>query len=172
MKHFVLILALTSLVLSCGQNDNQKKELDLKEKELALKQKELELKEKEMSKQDSNLTKANVPPKSVQLKSEKEESWDAFWILFSNAVKQKNKVALLNLASKGDAFDGGAGGDSPEDWAGRMVGSEEGKYFISVINMGVKPDDIRGKGGKITKKHALYFEFRNNKWYWAGVLVG
>lgn len=175
MKNVILIIGVvifTSFILAgCGQNRIKQKELELKEKELVLKQKELELKEKEITKKDSILTKSRSPLKAEQLKSKKEEQWDPFWILFSNAVKQKDKGALLKLALYDSEFDGGAGGESAKDWAERMVSNREWKTFIADINKGVVRDTYRGKGGKITKECALYFEFKNDKWYWAGVLV-
>ncbi len=108
---------------------------------------------------------------NITVRANANSSWPAFWTQFSNAVKQKNKSALLRLAINSSRFDGGAGGDSAESWAERMVGGEEGKYFVSVVNSGVKATTLRAKGGKITRKHALYFEYVNNRWYWAGVLV-
>jgi hypothetical protein len=104
-------------------------------------------------------------------KMDKEELWVDFWSNFSIAVKQKDKTTILKLALSDSEFDGGAGGESANDWVERMVSNVEWNTFIADINNGVVPDTYRGKGGKITKKCALYFEFKNNKWYWAGVLV-
>ncbi len=50
MRHIILTLSITFLIISCGHNYNKQKELELKERELALKEKELELKEKTPSK--------------------------------------------------------------------------------------------------------------------------
>ncbi|MEO8769599.1 MAG: hypothetical protein ABI402_05925 [Ferruginibacter sp.] len=47
MTKFILIIIVSILFYSCGQDENKRKELELKEKELALKQRELDLKEKE-----------------------------------------------------------------------------------------------------------------------------
>ena len=43
MRHIIFILTISLFVISCGQNDNKQKELELKEKELALKEKEIYL---------------------------------------------------------------------------------------------------------------------------------
>lgn len=45
MQHLIKICTLTFLVVSCGQNNNKQKELELKERELAIKEKELEQKQ-------------------------------------------------------------------------------------------------------------------------------
>ncbi len=49
MRQFILILTLGIFFLSCGQNENKQKELELKERELALKEKEFALKQKDSS---------------------------------------------------------------------------------------------------------------------------
>jgi hypothetical protein len=113
----------------------------------------------------------NLKMSNVDEKIDKEEAWTDFWSDFSNAVKQKDKATLLKLAINDSEFDGGAGGEIKNDWAERIISNEEWEIFIADINKGVVPDEYRGKGGKITKECALYFEFKNNKWYWAGVLV-
>ncbi|MBL0202363.1 MAG: hypothetical protein IPP81_20060 [Chitinophagaceae bacterium] len=38
MRHFIIIVTISSLLLSCGENSNKQKELELKEKELNLKE--------------------------------------------------------------------------------------------------------------------------------------
>ena len=50
------------MMVSCGQNSNKQKELELKEKELSLKEKELALKEKEISATDSLVKKTTKVP--------------------------------------------------------------------------------------------------------------
>ena len=47
MRQIIFLLTVSLLVISCGQNDTKKKELELKEKELVLKEKELNLREKD-----------------------------------------------------------------------------------------------------------------------------
>ena len=45
MRHNIFILCITTILLSCGQNDTKQKELELREREIALKEKELALKQ-------------------------------------------------------------------------------------------------------------------------------
>ena len=174
MKKIILIFSTMLLALfimaGCGQNSAKQKELDLKAKELALKEKQLKEKDSLL-----NLTTTQTPtqtqsPANTQPKS-KEEAWPIFWSSFTNALKQKDKAGLLKLAMNASDFDGGAGGETPNDWATRMVSNSEWKTFVADVNKGVVPDTYRHKGGKITNNCALYFEFKNKKWYWAGVLV-
>lgn len=49
MRHYILIICITVLVLSCGQTDTKQKELELKERELALKEKEFASKQNDTS---------------------------------------------------------------------------------------------------------------------------
>lgn len=53
-KIFTLIAVLVSFIISCGQDDNKKKELELKEKELQLKEKELKMKEDSIKNSSAN----------------------------------------------------------------------------------------------------------------------
>lgn len=53
MKRFIPLLLSSFLIISCGQNTTQQKEIELKEKEIALKEKELKLKEEALSKKDT-----------------------------------------------------------------------------------------------------------------------
>ena len=65
MRHFILTIALATLLFACGQNNTSQKEIDLQKKELELKQKELELKEKELSQ------KGTVEPKKADTVQQK-----------------------------------------------------------------------------------------------------
>ena len=66
MRHIILGLAVSLVLLSCGQNDTKQKELELKERELALKEKELQLKEntnlKDTAKINATTTTTTAPP--------------------------------------------------------------------------------------------------------------
>lgn len=67
MRQLLLIICMTLVIISCGSNKNNQKELELKEKELALKERELALKEKGMQQVDNGkLITENVAGK-VQL---------------------------------------------------------------------------------------------------------
>ena len=66
MKNILTFLGATIIasfiMVSCSQNSNKQKELELKERELALKEKELSLKEKEIPKSDSFVQPAKQIP--------------------------------------------------------------------------------------------------------------
>lgn len=47
MRNIILLITASLFLISCGQDETNKKELELKEKELALKERELNLKEKD-----------------------------------------------------------------------------------------------------------------------------
>ncbi|MDX2048729.1 MAG: hypothetical protein SFU87_18220 [Chitinophagaceae bacterium] len=47
MQYFIVILGISLLLHSCGQNAIKQKELELREREIALKEKEIKLKEKD-----------------------------------------------------------------------------------------------------------------------------
>lgn len=92
------------------------------------------------------------------------KDWPAFWNKFKSAVVRKDKDAILGLAIDDARFERDAGGDSREDWAERIVGRQEHKYFLSVIKSGFTP----WNGGKIPGKSCLWFKYVSNRWYWAG----
>ncbi|MEO8769601.1 MAG: hypothetical protein ABI402_05935 [Ferruginibacter sp.] len=83
MKKSLILLTSLFIIISCGENSEKQKELELKEKELDIKQKELELKEKGL-RQDSISNKLNEvsekSPTSTGLyivKAEKSHFFDA-----------------------------------------------------------------------------------------------
>lgn len=93
------------------------------------------------------------------------KAWAPFWQKFTTAVRQKNRSAILALAIDSSRFERDAGGDSREDWADRLVGRQENKYFVSILNSGFKS----WNGGKVLRKNGcLWFKFIDNRWYWAG----
>lgn len=64
MRNLIFILAISSLLISCGTNRNKQKELELKEKELALKEKELHLDSIQKSIKAETSTSNKVAPTS------------------------------------------------------------------------------------------------------------
>ena len=74
MRHFIIILTISSLLFSCGENSNKQKELELKEKELTLKEKELYLDSIQKSKKVEPTTSNNVNPTSLPSKDIAEKS--------------------------------------------------------------------------------------------------
>ena len=64
MRNIIFLFAFSTLIISCGHNNNKEKELELKERELALKEKEFALKYSDSASTNSiNITKANLVPK-------------------------------------------------------------------------------------------------------------
>lgn len=62
MKKKILLLIISIFIMSCGQNENKQKELELKERELALKEKELYLDSIQMSKKVDTTINRDVNP--------------------------------------------------------------------------------------------------------------
>jgi len=156
MQRFILITVLLLSLLSCSQS-NKQKELELRERELALKEKELALKE-------------NAPvnnPAIVAPQKTKEELWSDFWVLFSNAIRQKDKPMIVSLSLKGDEFFDGGGGQNAKDFIETLDKEGSWDFFTTSVSKGVKPFE---KKDKITKDGVLIFVFKNNKWYWEGVM--
>ena len=90
MRHIIFIMTISLFLLSCGQNENKQKELELKERELALREKELLQKESDTSTQKKvtvDTTKKNV----IQLNSSdiKVKIYFANWDGTSEGGKQK-----------------------------------------------------------------------------------
>ena len=178
MKQILITISLSIFILSCGQNDTKQKELELKERELALKEKEFALKQSDTATNKSVTTtsvitskletKADIssPTKNEQIKSTKEKLWDDFWILFTNAVKQKNKKELLKLSDPDNSYDEPIG-RSAKDFSEDPQSDNYGwKLINSEIKSGIKQD---GKDKKSTKDNSLIFIFKNNNWYWFGI---
>ena len=89
-----------------------------------------------------------------------------FWILFTNAVKQKNKKELLKLSDPDNSYDEPIG-RSAKDFSQDTQSDNYGwKLINSEIKSGIKQD---GKDKKNTKGNSLIFIFKNNNWYWFGI---
>lgn len=97
MRHIFSFLIFIMIVLSCNQNNNKQKELELKEKELQLKEKELALKEKSLS---SDTTK-NSDQKNIQTTKIviNHSDFKTFWADFKTVVLANNKTEVLKMTS-------------------------------------------------------------------------
>lgn len=156
MRQLITAITLSFLFSSCNQTNDKQKELPQNKNDSLPQQKEI-------AKTDSLTPVIATAPD--QIKS-KEESWNDFWALFSNAVKQKDKATIIKLALKGDDFFDGGGGGTAEytvnSWDDKSWGD-----LVSTITKGVKPYE---KTDKITKKGGLIFVYRNNNWFWFGFI--
>lgn len=156
MRQLITAITLSFLFSSCSQTNDTQKELPKYKNDSSPQQKEI-------AKTDSLTPVITTTPD--QIKS-KEESWNDFWVLFSTAVKQKDKATIIKLALKGNEFfDGGGGGT-----AAYTVNSWDDKSWedlVSTITKGVKPYE---KIDKVTKKGGLIFVYRNNNWVWFGFI--
>jgi len=104
MKHTLLVLAMSTILFSCGENADKQKEAVLKEKELALKQKELELKEKEIAGADSLKAKpVNNPPDVIN--ETKFPDIQSFFAFFKKAVSENDLQKLSSCTDLGNYKD-------------------------------------------------------------------
>lgn len=152
MKVFLIftILSALSFFLSCSQNCD----CEQKDKEIAVKQQLIFEKDSLL-----NLLKAS--------NRTKEELWDDFWVLFSDAIKHKKKGKISYLSLKGNEFFDGGGGQTATEFVDRLDNEGNWHYIIGSVNTGVKNYE---DSNKITKDNALIFVYQNNQWFWYGVM--
>ncbi len=153
MRQFILILTVSIFFISCGQNENKQKELELKEKELALKQRELDLKEKESNTQSQkdNTAKPNTTQTATTVTSD-HSKFANFWTDFKSAVLSNDKEAVFALTNL--PFD-----DANDVYSKtNSVTSKSKEQFMSNFDRIFNPDVINA--------------IKNNKYYaCAGELV-
>jgi hypothetical protein len=102
-------------------------------------------------------------------------AWQRFWHQITAAIKKKDRVALRKMMPKN--FDDGGGGLTPSEWLKfidenerRGSWSDLQKSFArgTVIN---KNWPSKGIPTRITKDNRYFFEFRKDKrWYFGGVV--
>ena len=181
MKNFILIIAIASLIFSCGQDDNKKKELELKERELALKEKEFALKQKD-SLNIQNVKIADIP-NSKDTKTDgnsnkektKEEKWQIFWADFKNSFNAKDKAKISALTSK--EFDcSNCSGSDIYAWLNEIAffNNENFNAIKKMLNgrvKNIKNEDFgdckaTGNGGP----GEFYFIYKDGKWLFRAIM--
>jgi outer membrane murein-binding lipoprotein Lpp len=156
MKNIISILGAiifaSCILSSCGQNDNKKKELELKERELALKEREFALKEKELtldsarkSKPIEKKTIATInqtqPTKQTNLPNKTDYTskligkWDGYYIYYDEQSKSYKQGAEVHCEiikdERGLKFIGVDGNVKSEDNV--YLSYENGKFYGSYI---------------------------------------
>ena len=155
MRNLILILAISPLFFSCGQNQAKQKESAPNGKDTLVIENEIK-----------QPVKDTPTPTQPTIQKSKEQLWDEFWPRFSAAVNQRDKKAMTELSLKGpDFFDGGGGGTAAE-WI-NTADNEIWKYWQKAVAKGVKTYE---KTQKITKNDYMIFEFKDNKWVWTAVM--
>ncbi len=131
MRHNIFILCITTLLLSCGQNDTKQKELDLKQKELELRERELALKEKDTTSKET----VNIP-------IEKDFVIGTFPNTKIPAYFDNSEVTFLYLSQWS--------GDFPNKFL--FVGKDNGKGLMNINNELVELKFVSGnsKGKFVT----------------------
>lgn len=155
MRHLFFILAISSLIFSCGQNDEKENEGEPKGKDTTVKEKEI-------------IQPVKDTPTVAQPMAQKSQDqlWDDFWTQFSAAVNKRDKKSMIELSLKGpDFFDGGGGGTA-EQWI-NTADNETWKYWQKAVTKGVKTYE---KTQKITRNDYMIFEFKDGKWVWTAVV--
>jgi hypothetical protein len=99
--------------------------------------------------------------------------WTAFWHQFSAAIKKKN-LEVIRKTIPADFFDGG-GGMSPTEWLNYIKENERNGSWRDIqrsMARGTVPAKPNSPGTptRITRDNGYYFEFRNGRWYFAGVM--
>lgn len=107
-----------------------------------------------------NITQAQ----SAATKKAADKSWNAFWMKFSNVVKNKDRKGLIALTRK-DFQD--AGGGSIEEW----MDSASWSRLRNSVNKGTKDYSHGREIGRITRNKDLIFIYGKNGWRFFGELV-
>jgi len=112
MKSIIAFLGATIIasfiLVSCGQNNNKQKELELRERELALKEKEFTLKVKDsLSSAELSSNSVNSPKKNIEVTTSSNEDYNyaqhsefqTFWKDFKRAVNAGDKDAVAKMTN-------------------------------------------------------------------------
>jgi len=169
MPYKTSILFCVIMLLSCGQNDNKQKELELKEKELTIREKELDFRKDSLSTTSTQKDTHLLPAKK---NTDSEKDWNIFYNEFKESVRNNdfNKIQALT-ANTFNGYTDSYGGISIMKWL------TEKEYL-----------DFRKKSlqdafyGRITKKGNYYytgdgnagdFQFinKNDKWLFNGFII-
>ena len=180
-------LLIIGFVLLSSCNQSNQKELELREREIAIKERELGINSPDTTfKTNTDNSLLNDASKSTNNKSNtsvttaekielsKEDKWEMFWTNFKSAIENKEKAKVKSLTSN-DFFDGG-GGSTILEWLESSVYSsnEDFDNFKIVLYSGVKT--FRSPDGKAYKATGngemgnLYFDYKNGKWLFGGVV--
>jgi len=130
MRKSILIITLSILFFSCGQDENKQKELELKEKELALKQRELDLKEKESNIPTSkdSITKTATNESTTTSTSTSLSDDEILKFIKKDFSKERNDEQLPS-PSVSKVFLLDYNNDGLKDGVAYAIGSEEGAKF-------------------------------------------
>ena len=104
MRHIISILTISLFILSCGQDENKKKELELKERELALKEKELAMKEKDSAhlkpnSAESKMTSTTENTTSDGYSFDNHNDINAFIKDLAKAVSENDKMTVGQMTN-------------------------------------------------------------------------
>jgi len=100
-------------------------------------------------------------------------SWPGFWKQFATAINTKNTNVLRQLMPE-DFFDGG-GGLTSSEWLQFINDNEKNGSWRDLkrsVARGTKILPQKKKSDvptRITRDNGYYFEFRKNRWWFAGV---
>lgn len=99
MRKIIFLLTISLLVISCGQNENKQKELELKERELSLKEKELELKLKDTATSIKNLNANNSAGNNLIANCEILNKWLSSIGVKANVDTTTLRKSKLNISN-------------------------------------------------------------------------
>ena len=97
----------------------------------------------------------------------------AFWQKFSAAINKKDVTALRKMMPD-DFFDGG-GGMTPSEWLEFINKNQKNGSWRDLRRSVARGTKVSREWSKklptrVTKDNGYYFEFRKDKWYFAGVV--
>ncbi len=105
-------------------------------------------------------------------KENREEKWMRFWKAFMSAVNNKDIKQITALTSK-DFYDGGGG--TVKEWLEFEVFFSDQHFseFKFSLKKGARKFKDEGENYKATGKNDsgdLFFEYKNEQWYFGGVV--
>lgn len=138
-----------------------------KEKELQLKEKELEIREKELQLNNNKLAISKDSLSSIPNKNkDNKNSWEVFYSEFKKAVQNKNIVKISTLSvSDEDFFDGG-GGNNSKEFLELLIKTGHYNDIIDSLN----EDQKETNKSEIICGDYLVFIFKDDRWYWQGII--
>jgi len=96
------------------------------------------------------------------------QRWATFWRVFLSAVNTRNRVALKRMMAT-DFFDG-LQIETPDAWLRTVDGRGWWRELQKSFAAGTVISKTDGSTMRLTKDGTLYFQFKNGRWYFAGVM--
>lgn len=98
-----------------------------------------------------------------------DNGWEIFLVEFKKALINKNKAKIIKMTDKNDFFDGG-GGSTINEFLNNADNNTEAGWdsLINSLNSGI--DGTNEEKQTVGGYPNLYFRYKDNQWYWNGVV--